>query len=167
MKKKIYLAGGCFWCMVKPFDTYDGVSAVISGYMGGHIENPTYEQVKTGKSGHLEVVEIQYDDQAFPTLKILEIFFKIIDPTDNEGQYQDRGSQYRTAVFYTDESQKEIAENYIRKIQPDFDRPIVTELREAKIFYKAEEYHQDFYKKDPERYKREQETRQKIKDKKN
>ncbi|ARQ06837.1 peptide-methionine (S)-S-oxide reductase MsrA [Macrococcoides canis] len=167
MKKKIYLAGGCFWCMVKPFDTYDGVSAVISGYMGGHIENPTYEQVKTGESGHLEVVEIQYDDQVFPTLQILEIFFKIIDPTDNEGQYQDRGSQYRTAIFYTDESQKEIAENYIRKIQPDFDRPIVTELREAKIFYKAEEYHQDFYKKDPERYKREQETRQKIKDKKN
>ncbi|UTH10457.1 peptide-methionine (S)-S-oxide reductase MsrA [Macrococcoides canis] len=167
MKKKIYLAGGCFWCMVKPFDTYDGVSAVISGYMGGHIENPTYEQVKTGESGHLEVVEIQYDDQVFPTLQILEIFFKIIDPTDNEGQYQDRGSQYRTTIFYTDESQKEIAENYIRKIQPDFDRPIVTELREAKIFYKAEEYHQDFYKKDPERYKREQETRQKIKDKKN
>ena len=167
MKKKIYLAGGCFWCMVKPFDTYDGVSAVISGYMGGHIENPTYEQVKTGESGHLEVVEIQYEDQVFPTLKILEIFFKIIDPTDNEGQYQDRGSQYRTAIFYTDESQKEIAENYIRKIQPDFDQPIVTELREAKTFYKAEEYHQDFYKKDPERYKREQETRQMIKDKKN
>ncbi|TDM43381.1 peptide-methionine (S)-S-oxide reductase [Macrococcoides canis] len=167
MKKKIYLAGGCFWCMVKPFDTYDGVSAVISGYMGGHIENPTYEQVKTGESGHLEVVEIQYDDQVFPTLQILDIFFKIIDPTDNEGQYQDRGSQYRTAIFYTDESQKEIAENYIKKIQPDFDKPIVTELREAKTFYKAEEYHQDFYKKNPERYKREQETRQKIKDKKN
>ncbi|MGZ9848964.1 peptide-methionine (S)-S-oxide reductase MsrA [Macrococcus psychrotolerans] len=167
MKKKIYLAGGCFWCMVKPFDTYDGVSSVTSGYMGGHIENPTYEQVKTGTSGHLEVVEIQYDDQVFTTLQILEIFFKIIDPTDNDGQYQDRGSQYRTAIFYSDNNQREITENYISNIQPNFDKQIVTEIREAKTFYKAEDYHQDFYKKDPERYKREQETRQKIKDKKN
>lgn len=100
-------------------------------------------------------------------MQILEIFFKIIDPTDNEGQYQDRGSQYRTAVFYSDERQRKTAEDYISNIQAHFDKQIVTEIREAQTFYKAEEYHQDFYQKDPERYKREQETRQKIKDKKN
>ena len=165
MKKKIYLAGGCFWCMVKPFDTYEGVESVISGYMGGIVENPTYEQVKTGETDHLEVVEITYNETQFSTEKILEIFFKIIDPTDNEGQYHDRGSQYRTAIFYTDEDQQSIAMDYIEKIKYDFDKPIVTQVRYAAPFYKAEEYHQDFYKKDPERYAAEQQIRQKIKDK--
>ncbi|UBH12114.1 peptide-methionine (S)-S-oxide reductase MsrA [Macrococcus armenti] len=165
MKKKIYLAGGCFWCMVKPFDTYEGVESVISGYMGGIVENPTYEQVKTGETDHLEVVEITYNETQFSTEKILEIFFKIIDPTDNGGQYQDRGSQYRTAIFYTDEDQQSLAMDYLEKIQRHFDKPIVTEVRYAAPFYKAEEYHQDFYKKDPERYATEQQIRQKIKDK--
>ena len=94
-----YFAGGCFWCMTKPFDTFDGIEKVTSGYMGGHIENPTYEQVKSGTSGHLETVEIQYDVALFSYNKLLEIFFSVIDPLDTGGQYQDRGPQYQTAIF--------------------------------------------------------------------
>lgn len=101
-----YFAGGCFWCMTKPFDTFDGIEKVTSGYMGGHIENPTYEQVKSGTSGHLETVEIQYDVALFSYNKLLEIFFSVIDPLDTGGQYQDRGPQYQTAIFYTNDHQK-------------------------------------------------------------
>lgn len=108
-----YFAGGCFWCMTKPFDTFDGIEKVTSGYMGGHIENPTYEQVKSGTSGHLETVEIQYDVALFSYNKLLEIFFSVIDPLDTGGQYQDRGPQYQTAIFYTNDHQKELAETYI------------------------------------------------------
>ena len=108
--EKIYFAGGCFWCMVKPFDSYKGIESVISGYMGGHVENPTYEQVKTGTTGHYEVVEITYKESEFPLEKILEIYWPQIDPTDPDGQFQDRGPQYRTAIFVTNEAQKEAAD---------------------------------------------------------
>ncbi|MFC6117733.1 peptide-methionine (S)-S-oxide reductase MsrA [Macrococcoides bohemicum] len=154
--KTIYFAGGCFWCMVKPFDSFDGIESVKSGYMGGHIENPTYEQVKTGTTDHLEVVEIIYDDAVFSFDKLLEIFFAQIDPTDAFGQYMDRGTQYRTAVFYSDETQKMKTNDYIESIQDRFDKPIVTEVRPAEVFYLAEDEHQDFYKRNPERYKQEQ-----------
>lgn len=154
--KTIYFAGGCFWCMVKPFDSFDGIESVKSGYMGGKIENPTYEQVKTGTTDHLEVVEILYDDTIFSYDKLLEIFFAQIDPTDEGGQYMDRGSQYRTAVFYTDDTQKEQAYQFIESIQHRYDQPIVTEVRPAEVFYLAEDEHQDFYKRNPERYKQEQ-----------
>lgn len=161
--KTIYFAGGCFWCMVKPFDSYDGIESVISGYMGGEIAHPTYEQVKSGTTNHLEVVEIKYDDQIFSFNQLLEIFFSIIDPTDNEGQWMDRGSQYRTAIFYTTEEQRTVSEGYIKHIQPNYQLPIVTEIRPASDFYHAEDYHQDFYKKDPDRYRQEQIDRENYK----
>ncbi|WP_414048079.1 peptide-methionine (S)-S-oxide reductase MsrA [Macrococcus equi] len=154
--KTIYFAGGCFWCMVKPFDSYKGIQQIKSGYMGGHIQNPTYEQVKSGTTGHFEVVEIIYDALEFSFTQLLEIFFSQIDPTDNGGQYMDRGSQYRTAIFYTDDNQKTESVNFIKDIQSKYNQPIVTEVRPAEVFYVAEDEHQDFYKKQPKRYKQEQ-----------
>ena len=153
--EKIYLAGGCFWCMVKPFDSYRGIESVVSGYMGGNLENPTYEQVKTGTTGHYEVVEIRYDEKEFPLEKILEIYWPQIDPTDPDGQFQDRGSQYRTAIFVTDDAQKAIAEHSKKQLAESgrFKKDIVTEIKEASAFYPAEDYHQDFYKKNPKHYK--------------
>lgn len=148
-------AGGCFWCMVKPFVEWEGIHSVTSGYMGGHIENPTYEEVKKGTSGHVEVVQIVFDEQIFPYEKLLEIFWQQIDPTDNGGQFHDRGSNYQTAIFYHTGGQKIVAEKSKLDLANSgrFQKPIVTEIREAETFYPAEEYHQDFYKKNPEHYK--------------
>lgn len=101
-----YFAGGCFWCMTKPFDQFDGIETVTSGYMGGSTHNPTYEDVKSGTTGHYETVKIEYDVALFSYNKLLEVFFSVIDPIDDGGQFQDRGSQYRTAIFYTNEDQK-------------------------------------------------------------
>jgi len=158
MKKqleKATFAGGCFWCMVKPFDQWEGIHKVVSGYSGGHVENPTYEQVKSGTTGHYEVVQITFDPQLFPYEKLLDIFWQQIDPTDDGGQFHDRGSSYRTAIFYHSEEQREIAEQSKEKLENSgiFKKPIVTEILPAKPFYPAEEYHQDFYKKNPEEYK--------------
>lgn len=149
-------AGGCFWCMVKPFVEWEGIQSVISGYMGGNIENPTYEDVKKGTSGHVEVVQIVFDEQIFPYEKLLEIFWQQIDPTDNGGQFHDRGSNYQTAIFYHTEGQKNAAEKSKIDLANSgrFQKPIVTEIRKAETFYSAEEYHQDFYKKNPEHYKK-------------
>ncbi|MGN1387867.1 MAG: peptide-methionine (S)-S-oxide reductase MsrA, partial [Bacillus sp. (in: firmicutes)] len=135
--EKIYFAGGCFWCMVKPFDSYDGIESVISGYMGGHVDNPTYEQVKTGTTGHYEVVEITYDEKQFPLEKILEIYWPQIDPTDPDGQFQDRGPQYRTAIFVTNDVQKEAAECSKQHLVESgrFKKEIVTEIKDASTFY--------------------------------
>ncbi|WP_392456586.1 peptide-methionine (S)-S-oxide reductase MsrA [Chryseomicrobium aureum] len=153
--EKATFAGGCFWCMVKPFDTYEGIHKVTSGYMGGHVENPTYEDVKTGTSGHLEVVEIQFDPSLFPYEQLLEIFWQQIDPTDDEGQFQDRGDQYRTAIFYYTEEQRVLAEKAKQDLidSEKFSQPIVTRILPASAFYEAEDYHQDFYKKEPDHYK--------------
>lgn len=153
MEKAIF-AGGCFWCMVKPFDSYPGIHKVTSGYMGGHVENPTYEQVKTGTTGHLEVVEIEFDPTLFPYSQLLEIYWQQIDPTDDEGQFQDRGDQYRTAIFYTTEEQQQLAEQakYELAASDKFQKPIVTRILPASTFYEAEDYHQDFYKKEPDHY---------------
>lgn len=160
-----YFAGGCFWCMTKPFDTYDGVETVTSGYMGGTVDNPTYEHVKTGQTGHLETVKIEYDVALISYNKLLEIFFSVIDPTDAEGQYQDRGTQYRTAIFYTNEDQQETAEQYIEslKLTINKDKAVATKVLPVSQFYEAEAYHQDFYKKNPERYQEEQAQREAIK----
>ena len=153
--EKIYFAGGCFWCMVKPFDSYKGIKSVISGYMGGHTENPTYEQVKRGTTGHYEVVEIAYEESEFPLKKILEIYWPQIDPTDPDGQFQDRGPQYRTAIFVTNKAQKAAAELSKTQLAQSgrFSKEIVTEIKEATTFYPAEDYHQDYYKKNPKHYK--------------
>ena len=109
MIQKATFAGGCFWSMVSPFEEQPGIHGIVSGYMGGTVENPTYEQVKTGETGHLEVVEITFDSAIFPYEKLLELYWPQIDPTDDEGQYIDRGSQYRTAIFYYNEEQHELA----------------------------------------------------------
>lgn len=155
MTEKATFAGGCFWCMVKPFDQFDGIESVISGYSGGHVENPTYEQVKSGATGHLEVVEITFQPDVFPYEKLLEIFWQQIDPTDNEGQFQDRGLSYRPAIFVHNEKQRELAEQTKRELDESgrFTKPVVTEILDAVPFYAAEDYHQDFYKKNPDHYK--------------
>lgn len=155
--EKATFAGGCFWCMVNPFDQWEGIQEVVSGYTGGHIENPTYEEVKSGKSGHYEAVQITFNPNVFPYEEILNIYWQQIDPTDDGGQFIDRGPQYRTAIFYHSEDQKKKAEQSKRKLAESgkFDKPIVTEILPAKPFYPAEDYHQQFYKKNPEKYKQE------------
>lgn len=154
-KKKAIFAGGCFWCMVQPFDTWEGVYSVISGYTGGTVPDPTYEQVKTGTTGHYEAVEITYDPSIISYETILDLFWKQIDPTDADGQFHDRGPQYRTAIFYTDEAQLKLAEESKQTLDQSgrFSKPIVTEILPAKPFYPAETYHQDFYKKSEKEYK--------------
>ncbi len=154
MKEKAAFAGGCFWCMVKPFKDWDGVYNIVSGYMGGHVEDPTYEDVKKGDSGHLEVVEITFDSSIFPYEKLLDVYWQQIDPTDAFGQFQDRGHSYSTAIFYYTDEQKMIADRSKLKLSTSgmFSKPIVTEIRPAKAFYKAEEYHQDYYDKQKNHY---------------
>lgn len=153
--QKATFAGGCFWCMVKPFDQWDGIEAVVSGYMGGHIENPTYEDVKKGNSGHLEVVEITYDPNVFSYNQLLDIYWMQIDPTDDGGQFHDRGESYKTAIFVHSDEQREKALASMEKLAQSgrFKKPIVTEIRDAETFYVAEDYHQDYYKKESEHYK--------------
>lgn len=149
-------AGGCFWCMVKPFDRYDGVIQVVSGYTGGHKENPTYEEVCTHLTGHYEAVQITFDPQVIPYSRLLELFWQQIDPTDPGGQFFDRGSSYRSAIFYHTEAQREeaIASKEALDQSGRFETPVVTEIIPAKEFYPAEDYHQDFYKKNPAHYNR-------------
>ncbi|MBB6511559.1 peptide-methionine (S)-S-oxide reductase [Gracilibacillus halotolerans] len=153
--EKATFAGGCFWCMVKPFDQFDGIEQVVSGYTGGNIENPSYEQVKTGKTGHYEAVQIAFQPNIFSYQKLLEIFWQQIDPTDDGGQFHDRGSQYRTAIFYHTEEQRKLALESKQAIISSnrFKKEIVTEILPARIFYPAESYHQDFYKKNSEEYR--------------
>ncbi|ABN54186.1 MAG TPA: peptide-methionine (S)-S-oxide reductase [Hungateiclostridium thermocellum] len=149
-------AGGCFWCMVPPFKELEGVCEVIAGYTGGHVENPTYEQVCSGKTGHYEAVQITYDPETIQYEKLLDVFWSQIDPTDPEGQFADKGPQYQTAIFYYDEEQKVLAEESKKRLESEgyFDKPIVTKIIKASAFYPAEEYHQDYYLKNPEHYKR-------------
>ena len=153
--KKAIFAGGCFWCMVKPFDELPGIISIVAGYTGGHIENPTYEEVCAHSTGHVEAVEITYDEDKMPYRELVEIFFRSIDPTDPEGQFHDRGETYHTAIFYQDEVQKEVAEKYKKELEKIgyFDKPIVVPIKPAMPFYEAEEYHQDYYKKNPLRYR--------------
>ena len=149
-------AGGCFWCMVKPFDQWDGVLSVISGYLGGHIESPTYEQVKTGTSGHYEAVQIKYDPNIISYEEIVSLYWPQIDPTDPDGQFHDRGSQYRTAIFYHNDKQKMIALKSKQALENSrrFNRPIVTEILPSTTFYPAEAYHQDFYQTNKAEYEK-------------
>lgn len=147
-------AGGCFWCMVQPFDTQPGIEEVVSGYIGGTVENPTYEQVKAGETGHVEAVQITFDPQLFPYERLLEVYWQQIDPTDEGGQFSSRGTSYETAVFYHNEEQKIKAEQSKIALSESnyFKQPIVTKIIEASTFYPAETYHQDYYKKNPEKY---------------
>ena len=153
--EKAYFAGGCFWCMEPPFEVLDGVIEATSGYMGGEIENPTYEQVSMGNTGHAEVVEIEYDPNIITYSELLEVFWRNIDPTALNYQFADVGSQYRTEIFTVGPNQMEEALNSKEELEKSnkFDKPIVTAITEAPVFYIAEEYHQDFYKKQSARYK--------------
>ncbi|CEK39560.1 peptide-methionine (R)-S-oxide reductase MsrB [Paraclostridium sordellii] len=154
MKKLATFAGGCFWCMFKPFSNYDGVEKIIAGYTGGIAENPTYEEVCSEITGHLEAIQIVYDDTLVRYEDLLDIFWKQIDPTDEGGQFNDRGNRYKTAIFYHDENQKKLAIESKEALEKSnlFEDPIMTDILPAEKFYIAEEYHQDYYKKEPIHY---------------
>jgi peptide methionine sulfoxide reductase msrA/msrB len=152
--EKATFAGGCFWCMEHPFEKLNGVVEVISGYTGGHKKNPTYKEVSQGITGHLEAVQITYDPSKISYTDLLNVFWRQINPTDKGGQFVDRGEQYRTAIFYHNDEQKMLAVKSKKELEESgrFNKPIVTEIRQASEFYRAEDYHQDFYKKNPARY---------------
>ncbi len=148
-------AGGCFWCMEPPYDKLDGVIATTSGYTGGTKQNPTYEEVSGGRTGHFEALQVRYDPKKVSYEKLLEVFWRNIDPTDEYGQFCDKGAQYRSAIFYHDEEQQQLAgqsKSALEASKP-FKEPVVTEILPAAQFYPAEEYHQDYYQKNPVRYK--------------
>ncbi len=148
-------AGGCFWCMVPPYDGIDGVIETKAGYIGGRTVSPSYQEVSTGKTGHYEAIRVLFDPDLISYEELLDIFWKSIDPTDPEGQFADRGSQYLTAIFYTSESQRELAEKSKEQLELSkwFGKPIRTNILLASEFYPAEEYHQDYHKKNPLHYK--------------
>jgi len=152
---KATFAGGCFWCMEEVFEGVEGVVSVISGYTGGEIANPTYEQVSAGGTGHAEAIEVLYDPDKVTYQKLLTVFWHNIDPTTPNAQFCDHGNQYRSAIFYHDEKQKEDVDASLQKVNHTkfFPQAIVTEIVPASVFYPAEEYHQDFYTKNPVRYK--------------
>ncbi len=153
--EKATFAGGCFWCMTPPFEKLEGVKEVISGYTGGHVVNPTYEEVVSETSGHRESVEVIYDPSKITYEQLLDEFWRQINPTDGGGQFVDRGESYTSAIFYHNEEQKRLAEESKKKLEQSgrFDKPIVTAILPAGPFYRAEEYHQDYWKKNPVRYK--------------
>jgi peptide-methionine (S)-S-oxide reductase len=148
-------AGGCFWCMEPPFDKLDGVISTTSGYTGGQTKNPSYEEVSSGVTGHAESVQIVFDPTKVSYTQLLDVFWRNIDPLTPNAQFCDHGSQYRTAIFYHSEEQKRLAEASKKALEQSgrFTKPIVTEIVPAGEFYKAEEYHQDYYQNNPIRYK--------------
>lgn len=148
------LAGGCFWCIEAPFESIDGVLKVVSGYSGGTVENPTYEQVTSGTTGHKEAVQVYFDPELISYSEILDVFWKQFDPTDEGGSFYDRGSQYESGIFYHDDKQKQIAEKSKNDLESSgiFDKPIVTKIEKFVNFYEAEEYHQDYAEKNPLHY---------------
>jgi peptide-methionine (S)-S-oxide reductase len=141
----VTLGGGCFWCLEAVYDQMTGVTSVESGYMGGHIDNPSYQDVCTGSTGHVEVVQVAFDPAVTSLRNVLEVFFAIHDPTSMDRQGNDAGSQYRSVIFYHDERQRAVAEEMIRELGPD----IVTEVRPASKFYIAEDYHQEYFANNP------------------
>ena len=146
-------AGGCFWCMEEAYDELPGVVATTSGYSGGDEVNPTYEQVSAGNTGHIEVVQVSYDPKQISYEKLLEAFWRNVDPLDRGGQFCDRGGSYTTAIFYQNEEQKKLVEKSKSEIEKQLGKPVVTAIRPAVAFYAAEDYHQDYHLKNPLRYK--------------
>ncbi len=153
-KKTAVFGGGCFWCMQQPFEQLEGVIEVTAGYSGGDEEDPSYEQVSGGRTGHIESVQVVYDPEKISFSQLLDTYWRTIDPTDPGGQFADRGEHYKTAIFYNDKQEKEIAEKSKAALQAlaMFDKKIATAIRPAKPFYPAEEYHQDYYKKNARHY---------------
>ena len=154
-EQKATFAGGCFWCSESDFEKLDGVISVISGYTGGKLKNPSYKQVSAGKTGHTEGIEIVYDSQKISYAELLEYFWTTIDPTDGGGQFCDRGQQYRSEIFYHSEAQRTAAEKSLKALEQSavLGAPIATKITRASTFYPAEKYHQDYYLKNPLRYK--------------
>ena len=154
MTQTAVFAGGCFWCTESDFEKVDGVIEAISGYTGGHVANPTYEQVSAGGTGHVEAVKVIYDPAKITYEQLLDVFWRHVDPTDAGGQFVDRGSQYRSVIFYANDKEREMAEVSKKALMASgrFDKPIVTEILPLGVFYPAEDYHQDYYKKNPIRY---------------
>ena len=148
-------AGGCFWCMEPPYDKLPGVISTTSGYTGGHQDKPTYREVSRGDTGHTEALQIVYNPNKVSYEKLVDVFWLNHDPTEADGQFCDKGSQYRPAIFYHSEEQKKLAEESKTKVEgsKQFDDPVVTEITLASTFYPAEDYHQDYYKKNPQRYR--------------
>jgi peptide-methionine (S)-S-oxide reductase len=148
-------AGGCFWCMQPPFDAVAGVVSTTAGYTGGSTKNPSYEEVSSGSTGHAEAVEVRHDPAKVTYRQLLEIFWRNVDPTDAGGQFCDRGDQYRSAIFYHDEEQRRLAEQSKQELEQSqrLPGPIVTEIVAATQFYRAEDYHQSYYQKNPWRYR--------------
>lgn len=161
--EKALFAGGCFWCMVEPFDTHPGIHSVIAGYAGGHVDNPTYQEVKTQTTGHKEVVEITFNPEIMSYEQLVEIYWQVTDPTDATGQYMDRGESYRPVIYYNSKSQKEIATASKEQLEASgkYKQPIVVPIEAAPTFYQAETEHQDFYRQNEERYKQEKRERKK------
>ncbi|ODA38792.1 peptide-methionine (R)-S-oxide reductase MsrB [Desulfosporosinus sp. BG] len=153
-EKLATFAGGCFWCMVSPFDEIDGIIKVVSGYTGGHVENPTYKEVCTGTTGHYEAVQITFDSNRISYEKLLQIYWQQIDPTDPGGQFNDRGQSYQTAIFYHDNEQLRVAEESKKALNESgrFKTPVITPILPPMPFYPAEEYHQDYHKKNSFHY---------------
>jgi peptide-methionine (S)-S-oxide reductase len=152
---KATFAGGCFWCVEEVYDKVPGVISTTSGFIGGHVKNPTYEQVTTGRTGHAEAVQVEYDPAKVSYARLLEVYWRNVDPTQKDGQFCDYGSHYRTAIFFHDDEQRKLAEASrvaLQKNKP-FKDEIVTEITRASEFYPAEGYHQDFHLKNPSRYK--------------
>src|SRR3954453_804906 len=145
------LGGGCFWCLEAVYDDMEGVTSVESGYMGGHVDNPDYHAVCTGRTGHVEVVQVTFDPEVTTYREILEVFFSIHDPTSLDRQGNDSGPQYRSAIFYHSDAQRDTAQSMIAELDADrvWSRPVVTEVRPAEAFYVAEEYHQEYFRNNP------------------
>lgn len=157
-------AGGCFWCMVEPFENRNGIISVLSGYTGGHADHPTYDQVSGQYTGHVEAVEIIFDTRIIQYADLVELYWQLTDPTDASGQFQDRGNQYRPIIFVKNEQQRQIAEASKQRLADSgkYNKPIVTSIEFATVFWPAENYHQQFYKKNPKRYKRIERSRRQF-----
>ena len=150
--KSMYVAGGCFWCVEEVYEKIKGVLSVYSGYSGGHVENPTYQEVVLGNTGHIEAAEINYDSSLVNEEQLVKLLFMNIDPFDEDGQFCDRGYSYKSAFFTSDENLRKIIDNYILKIENNHNQKVQTLVLPFKNFYLAEDYHQDYYKKNPIRY---------------
>ncbi len=146
-------AGGCFWCMEPPYDKLPGVLSTTSGYIGGQVANPTYEQVITGRTGHTEAVQVRYDPSKVDYATLLDVYWRNIDPLTANRQFCDAGSQYRSGIYYHDADQEQLARASFAKVEARFEQPVVTEIAPATTFWPAEEYHQDYYQKNPARYR--------------
>lgn len=153
--KEAYFAGGCFWCITPVFKMLDGVSAVVCGYSGGDEENPTYEEVKHQRTHHREAIRITYDPEKVSFERLLALFLNNVDPFDGGGQFIDRGASYTLAVYYTDETEKRLTEKRLAKLEADANTPVFVSVEPLKSFYDAEEYHQDYYLKNPEEFEKE------------